>query len=282
MAQLAIGSQEHKEAFCREFIDTHAPYDAWAMDWPDLDEASVQRLRDMPFWDEAIATEADVANKIAALAPLQRDPLLRQAIEMQQLEEARHADLLRAMLRRYEIDEPQPPAAGAIGDPEWSFLRVGYGECFDSFFAFGLFTVARDVELFPATLLRVLEPIVQEEARHILFFVNWVAYCRARLPPLQRPVHAGRCALAMAIQIWTRARTAVAAARGGDGSGDGDDDFMLGVQESLELATSPRQIVQTCLRENDARLRDYDGRLLRPRLVPALARALVRVLPDRS
>ncbi len=279
MTAIAIGSDAHKEIFCREFIDTHDPYDPERTPWPELDGDALQRLRGMPFWDEAISTEADVAKKVTALIPLQSDPLLREAIELQGFEEARHAQLLREMLRHYDIPQPTETEQRQHPDPEWNFLRMGYGECFDSFFAFGLFNLARDARLFPEPLLKVLEPIVQEEARHILFFVNWVAYCRAREPWYRRPLHAARCALAMAIQVWTRLKAGLAVALGGSGQQDQEDDFMTGVQEALDLSTSPRQVVQTCLRENDSRLRSYDGRLLRPRFVPALARMLAVVLP---
>lgn len=278
MGGLVIGSDEHKRLFCREFIDTHDPYDATQILWPELPEADVERLRAMPFWDEAISTEADVAQKVAALAPLQTDPLLREAIELQGFEEARHAELLREMLHHYEIPEPPVKPQRSSRDPVWNFLRMGYGECFDSFFAFGLFRVAGEVRLFPGPLLRVLEPIVREEARHILFFVNWVAYERARDSWYRRPLHSARSALAMGLQVWKRIRTAASAARGSKG-GDGADDFMIGVQESLDIDVSPRQVVETCLRENDARLRSYDGRLLRPTFVPSLARGLMAVLP---
>ncbi len=275
MTALSVGSDAHKRLFCRQFIDTHQPYDVARTPWPRLDDDAVQRLRAMPFWDEAISTEADVASKVAALVPLQTDPLLRQAIELQGFEEARHAQLLREMLRHYDIAQPTTTETRQHANAEWRFLRMGYGECFDSFFAFGLFTLARDARLFPQALLEVLEPIVQEEARHILFFVNWVAYCRAQLPWYRRPLHAATCGLAMAIQVTKRIETAIGAARGGAGN----DDFMLGVQGSLDLAISPRRLVQTCLRENAMRLQQYDPRLLRPRFVPALARLVAVLLP---
>jgi hypothetical protein len=272
MNQLIIGSTEHKELFCREFIDTHDPYDPERVGWPDLDDDTVGRLRAMPFWDEAISTETDVAKKVNGLTPLQTDPLLREAIELQGFEEARHATLLSEMIRHYEIPSPEIREEKQHPDPVWNFLRMGYGECFDSFFAFGLFTLARDSGLFPASLLAVVEPIVQEEARHILFFTNWVAYCRAREPWYKRPRHATNCALAMAAQVWVRVQTARGAADAAD------NDFMIGVRESLDVAKSPRQLIETCLRENDRRLAAYDQRLLRPTFVPTLARGLARVL----
>ena len=130
--------------------------------------------------------------------------------------------------------------------------------------------LAREAGLFPPALLEVVEPIVEEEARHILFFVNWIAYRRARQPWLQRPFDHGRCALAMALQVMGRIQTARGAGQ--------DDDFMLGVSDSLAFDASPRQMLALCLREHDRRLAPYDPRLLRPRLVPAIARLLCLVL----
>jgi hypothetical protein len=276
---IAIGSDQHKELFCRAFIDTHDPYDPHAMDWPAVEPEALARLRAMPFWGEAISTETDVAKKVQALAPLESDPLMREAIALQGYEEGRHAALITEMLRHYEIPMPQVHDQPVRGDPWWNFMRVGYGECFDSFFAFGLYTLARDSGLFPPALLKTMEPIVQEEARHILFFANWIAYCRARQPLAQRLLHRGRCALAMAVQVWSRIKTAIAAARGGgDGGATDEDDFMLGVKDSLDVVSSPRQFLDVCLRENDRRLDPYDPRLLRPTFVPSIARAVRRIV----
>jgi len=52
--------------------------------------------------------------------------------------------------------------------------------------------------------------------------------------------------------------------------------------ESLDLPTSPREVLEVCLRENERRLDGFDPRLLRPRLVPSIARAVYRVMPGKK
>ncbi|MEO8602512.1 MAG: ferritin-like domain-containing protein [bacterium] len=280
LSSIVIGSEEHKELFCRTFMETHDPFEVAQIAWPELDEAAVQRLRSMPFWQEAISTEADVARKVQALAPLEPDAQLRDAIALNGYEEGRHSAMLDHMLAHYGIERPPVREEPRSNDPLWDFMRVGYGECFDSFFAFGLYRLAGESGLFPLALLKAVEPIMREEARHILFFVNWIAYCRAHEPPLGKLLHMGRCSLALWLQVWARAKTAISAARGGgDGGASQEDDFMLGVKDSLDVVSSPRQFLQVCLRENDARLSAYDPRLLRPTFVPGIARALARIVP---
>jgi hypothetical protein len=78
-----IGSEAHKELFCRSFIATHREFDPEKLPWPDLDGPAVDRRRGLPFWEEAIATEAEAGVKISAYAAQVRDPLLREAVALQ-------------------------------------------------------------------------------------------------------------------------------------------------------------------------------------------------------
>ncbi len=266
---LKIGSEEHKELFCRVFIDTHTPYEPAAIRWPELDGESLERLRSLPFWDEAVSTEHVTSRKVQAMAPVETDPLLREVIALDGYEEERHATLLRIMTDHYGIPVPPQPEPQLPANVAWTFLRTGYGECFDSFFAFGLFAIARDSDFFPPALIELFEPIVQEEARHILFFVNWVAYSRVQKPPWQRPGHLWLCALGMGLQVWSRLQTAC---------GMEGDNFTLKGHHSINTSISTRSFLELCLRENEKRLGLYDERLLRPRLAPAAAKALCQVL----
>jgi hypothetical protein len=260
---MTIGSEEHRDLFCRVFVETHDRYDPRRLSWPDMDAAALARLRSLPFWTEAVTTEGNTAAKVQALARIEPDPVLREAIELQGVEEARHSALLRLMTERYGLPVREEPPDPLPTDLEWGFVRTEYGECFDSFFAFGLFHFAKESGFFPPSLVTIFEPIVQEEARHILFFANWIAYRRKRLPLVRQPGHCARRSLALVLQAWRRLETA---------RGIHTGDFAMKGHGAINASISPRAFVDVCLGENERRLGRYDPRLLRPALVPAIAR----------
>ena len=82
LAPLLIGSQTHKELFCRVFIETHVPYEVRSISWPTLDSASLERLRTLPFREEALRTEQATAAKVQAQAGVEHDALLREAVAL--------------------------------------------------------------------------------------------------------------------------------------------------------------------------------------------------------
>ena len=274
MEKLVIGSPEHKELLCRFFIDSHDPYKPAEMPWPKLEKDQRDRLAMLPIWEEALRTEADTALAVTTMGETESDPLLGKAISLQGYEEARHAELLKLLVTKYDISVPDF-AAEKPKDPNWAFMRIGYGECFDSFFAFGLFALARDSGFFPPSLVTLFEPVMQEEGRHIIFHVNWVAYNQARLPYATRPAYVFRRGLAMWLQMVSRFKTALRVKGKEDRS---QDNFTMNAHKQFGDIT-PRQFVELCLRENERRLAPYDPRLLRPEFVPTVAKAVLATLP---
>jgi hypothetical protein len=289
---LVIGSEEHKELLCRTFIDTHDPFVPAEIRWPDLDAESLQRLKDMPVWNEATRTEAATAVKVQSLGDTEKDPLLAKAISLQGYEEGRHAEVLLLLTKHYGIPVQPFPPPEVPKDPTLAFLRTGYGECLDSFFAFGLFRLGADAELFPKALISVFETIMQEEARHILFIVNWAAYLRARRPVLMRPAFDMWRGWNITAQAFDRLKGAMSMAGGGDDEKDEQKDAGPARDETQDGFTlkshnifgdfSLRSFLETCLAENDRRLSLYDARLLRPMLVPSVIRKVVKVLPRKK
>jgi hypothetical protein len=287
-AAIEIGSSAHRELLARFFMESYVEFVPEQVDWPPLSAESKTRLVSLPFWQEAVSTENVTSNTVAAAAALEADAGLRQAIELQGFEEGRHARLLQALTTHYDIRIDTPPRYEPQ-DLEHDFLFAGFGECFDSFFAFGLFALARESGFFEPKLVEVFEPVVQEEARHILFFVNWVKYRRSQLPWWRRPAFSLRCGWIILKQVWSRVKTArtlggapqakdPAAAATAAGGPEGEN-FTLSAHQDLGEDVTLHKLLGLCLRENDARLAPYDPRLLRPRLVPTLARFAYRVLP---
>ncbi|MGE3624430.1 MAG: ferritin-like domain-containing protein, partial [Bdellovibrionales bacterium] len=188
-------------------------------------------------------------------------------IALNAFEEGRHKLVIRNMLRFYGINFEDDKPYGAPKDAEWAFLSTGYGECFDSFFAFGLFKMAKDSGYFPPELVEVFEPVVQEEARHIMFFVNWVAWAAANKPLPERIWFRLRCLAALGKAALGRVALAGAA---GDGGKSGDN-FVVAGGETLTQGLTVGSLLRTALAEDTRRMERFDPRLLRPRIMPFLA-----------
>ena len=274
--RLVIGSTEHRRVLARFFIDTHLEYVPEHIEWPALGEEDLKRLTGLPFWQEAVSTENLTSNTVAAASELETDAEVRRAIALQGFEERRHARLLLALTSHYRIPIEAPPRY-VPRSLESDFLFAGFGECFDSFFAFGLFALAQESGLFPPALVQVFEPVMQEEARHILFFVNWVKYRRSQLPWWKRPAFRARCAWIIVKQIAARVKTARAV--GGE-PGAPSENFTLTAHRDFSARITLRHLLELCLRENERRLGEYDARLARPRLVPGIAGILHRLIPS--
>ena len=266
------GSEAHKIAFCRMLLDTHNPYKPAIIDWPRLDDAARDRLVSLPIWDIAVQTEGKASTRVMRYAETLDDPLLREAVRLNGFEESRHKQVLSNMVAAYGINlAPEPPYLRPR-HPRWAFLVTGLSECIDSFFAFGLFAVARRSSFFPPELVDTFEPVMQEEARHILFFVNWMAWHHRNLEWWRRPFFWGVVALA-----WLRlVRERVGLARGigaGNDEKPQDNNFTLtGSTAVSDIDIGPAALFDLCLAENERRMAGYDRRLLRPRVVPRLVR----------
>src|SRR4029450_11974820 len=98
---MRIGPPAHKELFRRTFLEGHRSYEPESLPWPVLDGEALALLRSLPFWTFALQAEEDAGPLITACAALERDPLVREALQLQADEETRHAGILRHMSGGY-------------------------------------------------------------------------------------------------------------------------------------------------------------------------------------
>jgi hypothetical protein len=270
---IALGSEDHLRLMCRQLIDTHDPYRPALIEWPELEEATRQRIVSLPIWDMAVQTEGRTGLFVKTFGETISDPLLKATIDLDAFEESRHKVVLADMVRAYGIELQPEPAYLRPRDPEWAFMRSGYSECIDSFFGFGLFKIAKDTGFFPAALIDTFEPVMREEGRHILFFVNWVAWWRRTMPWWRRPYFEAKILTVWLFLIWER----IDMAKGmGNNSKAQENNFTLNGSKELGVEIEFPELAAICLAENDRRLAPYDARLLRPKFVPTMMRLALR------
>ena len=265
-----IGSDEHKELFCRSFIATHKPYDPRELAWPELDQESLHRLRGIPFWSTALQVESNAGLMVTGFSHTLEDPLIREAVALQGFEEDRHARLLSTMVERYGLAARRPEPKPTI--TERAFIDFGYEECLDSFFGFGIYRIARQVQFLPEALISLIGGLLLgEETRHIVFFVNWIAYERIRRGRGALPLQAALAGYGYARALIGLAKTAT---RSQDGSG-----FLAAdAGSTFGNALTPAGFLQACVAENATQMAAMDQRLLQPRALPQLAGFVLEAL----
>jgi hypothetical protein len=265
---IRLGSEQHKNLFSRMLLDTFNPYKPAVIDWPKLEPDARERLVSLPIWDIAVQTEGKASLRVKTYARQIADPLLRQAVELNGFEESRHKTVLANMVEAYGIALAPEPEYLAPRDSEWAFMVTGYSECIDSFFAFGLFDVAKRSGYFPPALVDTFEPVMQEEGRHITFFINWVVWHRRNLRWWKKPLFQAKIVVVWVFLIWER----IGIARGIGGAPAPDNNFTVTGSKAVGIDITPWQLFDVCLAENDRRLAGYDPRLLRPTFVPGMLR----------
>jgi hypothetical protein len=273
LTDMTNGSQAHKTLFCQTFIETHRRFTPAELPWPTLDRTSIDRLRSIPFWSVALAAERNAGYMVTKFAQKVTDPILREALAMQGVEETRHANLLEVMLQHYEIAvadlgiAPQPAT-------ERSFLDFGYEECIDSFFGFGIFGLARQIQLFVPELTDIFEVVLLEEARHVTFFVNWIAYERIRRGRGFAPFQA-YCTLLGYVRAVNRIATTFAPTAGSDGMKTQGVGFGAEGAFAMFDDVTWRSFLQSCVDGNAHYMAAMPPALLKPSFLSTLAKIAI-------
>jgi hypothetical protein len=275
--RLRLGSPAHKALFCNQLLETHDPYKPAIIDWPKLDEETRGRIVSLPIWDIAVQTEEKAGWNVRSYGARITDPLLKSAVAMDAFEESRHKIVLANMVEAYGIKLDPEPTYQRPKDPEWAFMVTGWSECIDSFFGFGLFRIAKDSGFFPPELVDTFEPVMREEGRHILFFVNWVAWWRRNMPWWRRPWFELK---AIAVWLFLIAERVGIAGDMEKSDKAQDNNFTLNGSKELGVEISFAGLARVCLEENDRRLAPYDPRLIRPVFVPNMIRLALRFMKE--
>jgi hypothetical protein len=267
--RMQIGSTEHKELFCRSFMESHRAYEPAGLPWPALDDLSIARLRAIPIWTMALEVEIGAGTMLSGFAQSEPDPLVREALELQGYEEDRHGRILEHMIEKYGLTAA-PDVAHKLPTRR-AFLDFGYNECVDSFAGFGIFRLARETRILPESLTSLFARVLVEEARHIVFFVNWVAWDRYRRGLRNFAMQAPAALVGYAAAIGRRI-TAGRQMQGPRPESASTDLFA----EALKGLTPPG-FIRACVEEHERYMAAFDPRLIRPRVIPALGKLALAI-----
>ena len=279
---IPLGSDVHKRLVCRMFRETFNPYKPSIIDWPKLTPEARDRLVNLPIWDIAVQTEGKARLRMLSYAHSLSDPDWRGAIELNGWEEGRHKTVLSNLVQAYGIALEPEPTYIEPRDTEWAYLVTGYSECVDSFFAFGLFELAKRSGFFPPELVDTFEPVIQEETRHILLFANWVAWHRRNMPLWRRPWFELRVWWVWAFLGWERIGIARGMDDGKQAKGQDNNFTVTGSKAVSSEDISVPELMRICLEENDRRFAGYDSRLRRPTTTPNLVRFALRFMRGKK
>ena len=155
-------------------------------------------------------------------------------------------------------------------------MDFGYEECIDAFFGFGIFGLARAIQLFIPELTNVFEIVLREEARHVTFFVNWIGYERIRRGRGASPFVALSTGLGYLRAVKRIVTTFAPGAKDApklDGVGFGAE----GVFAIVDGITW-RDFLRSCVAENEKYMADMPAGLATPTVLPGIAK-LVLALP---
>ncbi|MCC5636123.1 ferritin-like domain-containing protein [Nostoc sp. CHAB 5844] len=275
---MKIGSVDHKELFCLCFMESYREYEPEHLPWPNLDDAALALMRGIPFWEQALNKERQAGVIVSQYAKTVDDRILQAALSLQGEEESRHARLLKILIERYGITMPACPPIEVPENLEQTFIEFGFEECLDSFFAFGLFEIAREARVFPEQIFTIFDPILDEEVRHIVFFVNWFTYLQIQRGDGFFPLRSAKT-----LWYYGKALSSVIKAFGdADPNGAG---FTASNASVFSKDLTLEKFLKVCIQENHCRMSKFDSRLLQPQLLPRLASialGTLQLLPKRK
>ncbi len=172
MGKFQLGSYHHKKLSCELISEHHRVYELSQLDWPELDDEVGKKLAAIP-WRSLAQERLAAARIIDAYGGSLKANLARNALGVIALETHRQGQFLQHLATHYQLPEvgnrPQPKYL--IGA---DYKRVTHCLNVTFFLGAGLYELVSRTGYLPIDLLTLLNTQLDEQARHLCFFVNWL------------------------------------------------------------------------------------------------------------
>jgi hypothetical protein len=275
--QTKIGSYDSKKQFCRRFVEGYS-VESNLIVWPKTDQSTLERLQRIPAWVRVLQSKLDAAQIVGAFAETLSDSMIKEAIALQGQHEQRHYQTLKSFIQTYDIAAPVIRTATPLNNLETAFIDLGFKKCLDALLGFGFYGLASETRAFPEELLQPFDQLLNDEARHIVFFMNWFAYAQTKQGKSWNELRGANA-------VW-RQRGELLKLLMAFGKDDDEDNilFILFGSTQPEQLTAER-FLALCLRENKRRMSLPSTEGLQPQLAPTLAsfgRSVFQFWPHRK
>jgi hypothetical protein len=275
--QIKIGSYDSKKQFCRRFTEGYG-LESNLISWPKVDSSTLERLQRIPLWSRVLQSKRDAAQIINAFADTLSDSMIKEAVALQGQHEQRHYEALESFVQTYDIAASIPQAAAIPKNLEAAFIDLGFHKCLDALLGFGFYGLANETRAFPEDLLQQFDRLLNEEARHIVLFINWFAYSQTKQSKSWNELRGTNA-------IWKQ-RGELLKLLMAFGKDDDEENilFILFGGAHPEQLTAER-FLALCLSENKRRMSLPSTEGLQPQLAPTLAsfgRSVFQFWPHRK
>jgi hypothetical protein len=275
--QTKIGSYDSKKQFCHRFTEGY-DLESNLISWPKGDSSTLERLQRIPLWSRVLQSKRDAAKIVSAFADTLSDSMIKEAITLQGQHEQHHYEALKSFAQTYDIAASTPQTAPLPKNLEAAFIDSGFQKCLDALLGFGFYGLANETRTFPEDLLQRFDRLLNEEARHIVFFINWFAYHQTKQGKSWNELRGTNA-------IWQQ-RGELLKLLMAFGKDDDEDNilFILFGGAHPEQLTAER-FLALCLSENKRRMSLPGMEGLQPQLVPTFAsfgRSVFQFWPHRK
>ena len=170
MANFQHGSYQHKKLFC-ELLTEH-PVSPLTL--PALEPETKQRLAELEIWPWVYGQHQRWGSVAQSFSSMEKGTLLQTAIAQMADNELALAQTLKTLCKKNRLGVlvvGNGTAASAT-----MFRQCNYQGHLNFFLACGLYEVFQQAGYLQSDLLQVWDQMLNIQARHVLFFFNWLAY----------------------------------------------------------------------------------------------------------
>ncbi|HEY9828897.1 MAG TPA: hypothetical protein V6D19_26055 [Stenomitos sp.] len=239
-----------------------------------MEHAVLAKIQDAAFWTRVSSSQSEIGLIASAYAQTLQDPLLRENMALYGKEHQRLAAVVGTLVETYGFNCPGQKAASLPTNLEQALIEAGYSDCIDVFLGFGLWELAKQAQLLPHELEQQFETYLAEKSRHLVFFVNWLAFRNVKTRKYAEGFRGVQA-------VWQRRGALLDWMKV---FGEKEDSDALPTRRWLEEWTS-EAFLTACLSAHRQFMQPFSTNLLKPQVAPilaALVRESLRVWPKRQ